>query len=130
AHHAGLTQVDLLERVPLEFFDLGPCLRFPRQAQFDPLKYLRALTKAIEKQGGRIFAKTHVAQISGDEHCALLVTQDGRIVRADSVVVATNSPINDRVVMHTKQAPYRTYAVGIEVPGGSIQPALYWDTWI
>jgi nitrite reductase/ring-hydroxylating ferredoxin subunit len=43
-------------------------------------------------------------------------------------VVATNSPINDRVVIHTKQAPYRTYAIASLVPSGSIPDALFWDT--
>jgi Rieske Fe-S protein len=30
--------------------------------------------------------------------------------------------------MHTKQAPYITYAIGLSVPAGSVTPALYWDT--
>src|SRR4026208_1923672 len=34
APRAGLTDVELLERVPLKSFDSGPALRFPRQAQF------------------------------------------------------------------------------------------------
>src|SRR3954452_18841137 len=40
AHRAGLTGVDRLPRAPLEPFDTGPCLRFPGQGQFHPLKYL------------------------------------------------------------------------------------------
>ena len=39
-------------------------------------------------------------------------TQCGPMVRAREGVVATNSPINDRFAIHTKQAPYRTYAIG------------------
>ncbi|MGV3539858.1 MAG: FAD-dependent oxidoreductase, partial [Rufibacter sp.] len=31
------------------------------------------------------------------------------------------------VTMHTKQAPYRTYVVGLKVPKGSVPTALYWD---
>ncbi len=30
--------------------------------------------------------------------------------------------------MHTKQAAYRTYVIGAEIPVGSIPPALYWGT--
>jgi Rieske Fe-S protein len=44
------------------------------------------------------------------------------------VVVATNSPINNWVTIHTKQEPYRTYVVGILMPKGSIPPVLLWDT--
>jgi Rieske Fe-S protein len=43
------------------------------------------------------------------------------------VVVATNSPVNDRVVIHTKQHPYRTYVVGLRVPPGAVEHALFWD---
>jgi nitrite reductase/ring-hydroxylating ferredoxin subunit len=43
-------------------------------------------------------------------------------------VVATNTPVNDRVAIHTKQAPYQTFAIGLEVPHGSVPKGLYWDT--
>jgi hypothetical protein len=42
--------------------------------------------------------------------------------------VATNTPVNDRVAIHTKQAAYRTYVIGMRVPKGSVTRALYWDT--
>jgi nitrite reductase/ring-hydroxylating ferredoxin subunit len=48
-------------------------------------------------------------------------------VRADHVVVATNTPINDRVEIHTKQPGYMTYAIAAASPG-SVDRALYWDT--
>ena len=43
------------------------------------------------------------------------------------MIVATNTPFNDRVTMHTKQAAYRTYVVGVEVPKDSFPPFLLWD---
>ena len=47
----------------------------------------------------------------------------------DSIVVATNTPVNDLVAIHTKQgAPYNTYVIGASVPAGSVTRALYWDT--
>ena len=49
-------------------------------------------------------------------------------VTADNLVVCTNSPINDLVAMHTKQAPYRSYVVAAHVPRGTVTDALYWDT--
>jgi glycine/D-amino acid oxidase-like deaminating enzyme len=52
----------------------------------------------------------------------------GRVVSAGAIVVATNTPSNDRFAIHTKQAPYRTFAIGLSVPGGTITRALYWDT--
>lgn len=56
---AGLTDVERVQRAPFADFNTGPCLRFPRQAQFHPLKYMNALSQIIEKHGGRIFAQTH-----------------------------------------------------------------------
>ena len=40
---------------------------------------------------------------------------------------ATNSPINDRVALHSKMAPYRTYAMAFTLPRGALPDALYWD---
>ncbi|HEV2131622.1 MAG TPA: FAD-dependent oxidoreductase, partial [Longimicrobiaceae bacterium] len=127
AHRAGFTDVERLPRAPLDFFDTGPCLRFPRQGQFHPLKYLHGLARAIQQGGARIFTGTHVEEIQGGTD-ARVETSDGRVVRADAVVVATNSPVNDKVAIHTKQAPYRTFVIGVPVPRGSVPHALYWDT--
>ncbi|HEV2912579.1 MAG TPA: FAD-dependent oxidoreductase [Pyrinomonadaceae bacterium] len=127
AHRAGLTSIEMVERAPIKDFDTGPALRFPRQAQFHPLKYLSGLASAIKRDGGRIFTGTHASKIEGGER-ARVETSDGHTVTAGAVVVATNTPVNDRVVIHTKQAPYLTYVIGARVPRGSVETALFWDT--
>ena len=126
-HRAGLTGVEMVDRAPIEDFDTGKCLRFPHQGQFHPLKYLAGLAQAIRRDGGRIFTGTHASKIEGGD-LARIETSDGHVVTADAVVVATNSPVNDRLVIHTKQAPYMTYVIGARVPQGSVTKALYWDT--
>src|ERR1041385_8706187 len=120
AHRAGLTEVTRLERAPLDSFDTGPCLHFPRQAQFHPLKYLAGLAQPIEAAGGNIFTASHADRIG--EHT--VTTTAGYPITADSIVVATNSPVNDRVTIHTKQAPYTTYVIGARVAKGSIPTML------
>jgi glycine/D-amino acid oxidase-like deaminating enzyme/nitrite reductase/ring-hydroxylating ferredoxin subunit len=127
ARAAGFDDAELLPRAPLDAFDTGPCLRFPRQAQFDPLRYLAGLAGAITRQGGRIYTGSHVSEIHGDPQ-ARAVTGAGHTVRAGAIVVATNTPVNDRVVIHTKQAPYRTYVIALKMPKDGMAPALYWDT--
>ena len=130
-HRAGLTGVAKVARAPLEGFDTGSCLRFPRQGQFHPLKYLNGLSKAIEKKGGRIFNKTHAEEFkseTSDKARTSVKTSNGAVVSAGAIVVATNTPVNDWVTIHTKQAAYRTYVIGVRVPKGSITKALYWDT--
>lgn len=126
-HRAGLVDVEMVKRAPIEAFDTGPALRFPRQAQFHPLDYLTGLTRAFARLGGRIFNETHAINITGGSD-ARVETNLGPSVACDAIVVATNTPVNDRVAIHTKQAPYVTYVVGIQVPRGSVTRALYWDT--
>lgn len=127
AHRAGLTDVEMVQRAPIETFDTGPALRFPRQAQFHPLEYLTVLTQAFTRQGGRVFSETHATNITGGAD-ARVETNRGAAVTCDVIVVATNTPVNDRVAIHTKQAPYVTYVIGLQVPKGSVTRALYWDT--
>lgn len=125
-HEVGLTAVERVPRAPLPF-DTGPCLRFPAQARFHPLAYLAGLVGGVRRHGGAVFADSPVVSFAGGAD-ATVVTQSGRRVRGRAIVVATNSPVNDRVAMHSKQAPYRTYALALRVPAGRIADALYWDT--
>jgi glycine/D-amino acid oxidase-like deaminating enzyme/nitrite reductase/ring-hydroxylating ferredoxin subunit len=127
AHRAGLEGVEQVGRAPIADFDTGMCLRFPRQAQFHPLKYLAGLARAIERDGGRIFTATHITEMEGGAK-TYVKTSDGHTVTAEAIVIATNAPINNIVTIHTKQAPYTTYAIGARVPRGSVTRALYWDT--
>jgi glycine/D-amino acid oxidase-like deaminating enzyme/nitrite reductase/ring-hydroxylating ferredoxin subunit len=126
-HRAGI-KTEMVERAPIKDFDTGKALRFPRQAQFHPLQYLAGLARAIRDRGGKIHTGAHADKIEGGDKSARVETSDGRVVTAFSVVVATNSPINDRFAIHTKQAPYITYVIGARIPRGSVEKALYWDT--
>ncbi|HCX30119.1 MAG TPA: FAD-dependent oxidoreductase [Blastocatellia bacterium] len=127
AHKAGLTAIEKVERVPWDSYDTGAALRFPRQAQFHPLKYLAGLAKAIKQKGGRIYSQTHAKEIEGGKK-ARVETEGGGVVTADAVVVATNTPVNDLIAIHTKQAAYQTYVIGARIPKDSVTRALYWDT--
>jgi glycine/D-amino acid oxidase-like deaminating enzyme/nitrite reductase/ring-hydroxylating ferredoxin subunit len=125
AQRAGLRDTAFVARAPLVGFDTGPSLRFRRQAQFHPLKYVAGLARAILERGGRIFTGTHAEAIR--DGAPAIVETSGGSVTAGSVVVATNSPINERIGVHTKQAAYRTYVIGARVLHGLVPRALYWD---
>jgi glycine/D-amino acid oxidase-like deaminating enzyme/nitrite reductase/ring-hydroxylating ferredoxin subunit len=127
-HRAGLMDVEWVDHAPIDF-DTGPCLRFPRQGQFHVLKYLRGLTDAITRRGGKIFCNTHVVNVQDGCPCTV-ETSSGKKVTCDAVVVATGTPVNDWVKIHTKQAAYRSYVIGARVERNSIRRALYWDTLI
>ena len=125
ARRAGI-KVKQLERAPFDL-ELGPCLQFRQQAQFHPLQYIAGLTKAIKRHGGRIYSETEAKEIKGGK-TAEIKTKNRKKISTGSVVVATNTPVNDWVKMHTKQAAYRTYVIGVQIPTDSIPKALYWDT--
>jgi glycine/D-amino acid oxidase-like deaminating enzyme/nitrite reductase/ring-hydroxylating ferredoxin subunit len=126
AQRAGLADVTRQDHIPVPTFTSGPALRFPNQAQFHPLRYLAGLATAITRSGGRIFTQSHADTIEGGNPAE--VTVGSHRVTAGAVVVATNTPINTLVVIHTKQAPYMTYAIAARISRGAVPQALYWDT--
>ncbi len=126
ATRAGL-QLERVARAPLGSFDTGPALRFPNQAQFHPLQYLYGLAQAITRLGGVIYTGVH-AEAFDSGPPAQVTTATGRTITAEFLAVCTNTPVNDRVVIHTKQHPYRTYVVALRVPRESAPRGLFWDT--
>jgi glycine/D-amino acid oxidase-like deaminating enzyme/nitrite reductase/ring-hydroxylating ferredoxin subunit len=124
-HRAGIKESEIINRAPLKFFNTGPCIHFPNQAQFQPLKYLRGLCQSIIRHGGEIFTQTHVQQINSHN----IKTSDGYSVEASNIVIATNAPIIDKVSkIYDKQDAYRTYVIGARIKKHAIPKALYWDT--
>ncbi len=129
-HAAGLRGVSWVERAPIADLDTGRCLRFPRQAQFHPMRYLAGMAQAIVRHGGHIFTGTHATTIEAGKKgtSGRVETKKGHVVTARDLVVATNTPVQDWITMHTKQYAYRTYVIAAPVPRGSVVRALYWDT--
>jgi len=115
---------EMLEQVPALASEEGKwCIKFPEQGQFHIMKYLKGLTDAIIGMGGILYTETKAEEISKDG-----VKANGFEIKAKHIVVATNTPVNDLVVMHTKQWPYRTYVIAAKIPKGRLPYALWWDT--
>jgi len=127
-HRIGFTGVAWDARAPMPSWDTGRCLRFPNQARFHPLKYLQGLAQAIAERGGTLRPHTPVASISQEGEQVVVKTSTGETIRARDVVCATNSSIAGPVTLHTKLAPYRTYAMAFAMPKGAVTDALFWDT--
>jgi glycine/D-amino acid oxidase-like deaminating enzyme/nitrite reductase/ring-hydroxylating ferredoxin subunit len=119
---AGL-KTEWLDGVPGIAGKTGPCICFPGQGQFHIMRYLHGLARAIGKMGGTIYTKTQAQNINKKGAVC-----NGFSVTASQLVVATNTPINDLVSIHTKQYPYRTYVIGLKAPKDKIQHSLWWDT--
>ncbi len=122
-HKAGLKTLWHDETPSIKNIE-SPCIEFPDQAQFHILKYLKGLCDAITRMGGKIYTDTHAKEIVEGK----IVTSDGNTITCSSIVVATNSPVNDTFAMHTKQAAYRTYVIGVKIKKDTLPKALWWDT--
>ena len=125
-HRAGLRAVARVDLAPNTNITSDAVLRFPRQAQFHPLKFLNGVAGVIVDSGGEIFTGTRVISVEDGDRVTVR-TQDGHTITAQAAAVATNCPINDRVTIHSKQAPYATYAICLRVTR-VVEHALFWDT--
>jgi glycine/D-amino acid oxidase-like deaminating enzyme/nitrite reductase/ring-hydroxylating ferredoxin subunit len=125
-HRAGIKSTEIISKVSNLSFDTGPCILFPNQAQFHPLKYLKGLSEAILSYGGKIYTATHVKDILPPNK---IKTSDGYTAFAKNIVIATNAPIIDKVSkIYEKQQAYRTYVIGARIKKDKVPHALYWDT--
>ncbi len=126
ARRAGL-RTELVARAPFsDPFDTGQAVRYADQAEFHPLRYLLGLDEALKRRGAERYRATVVEVKDGEP--ATVHTASGATVTAGAVVAATNSPIIDRVAIHTKQAPYNTYVVALDIERGSVPHCLAYDT--
>ncbi|MEK7255016.1 MAG: FAD-dependent oxidoreductase [Bacteroidota bacterium] len=101
-----------------------PALRFKNQGEFHPLLFLAGVCQKIIALGGSIFTSTHASKVSGEG----IETDTCFKISAKHIVVATNTPFNNRVAIHTKQMAYRTYVIGALMEKGMMPHALFWDT--
>lgn len=125
ATRAGL-DCERVPGAPGALAEFGDALRFRRQARFHVLRYLAGLARAIEAAGGRLHQASAMHVEGGAD--AHVLTHDGVRIDCDAVVVATHVPFNDRLVLHTKQAAYRSYVVALRVGADTVPDALLWDT--
>jgi glycine/D-amino acid oxidase-like deaminating enzyme/nitrite reductase/ring-hydroxylating ferredoxin subunit len=127
-NRVGVPVEDYREPTPFHAANRVRSLRFPGQARFHPTKYLAGLARALQNGDALLYANTCAESIEHKQDGCVVKTTSGLEIRARDVVVATNSPVNVRVAIHTKQAPYRTYAMAARIPAGTVPDALYWDT--
>lgn len=124
AQRAGLP-CQMIDAAPLPF-DTGPALRFPNQAEFHPVKYLRALAQAVIEVGGSIHTGIHVTSIQPGT--PLKIHHGGaRPMHARVAIDCTNGAFSSPHMTFV-QAAYRTYVMAFAVPPGTMPHSLIWDT--
>jgi glycine/D-amino acid oxidase-like deaminating enzyme/nitrite reductase/ring-hydroxylating ferredoxin subunit len=123
ARRAGCS-VEWTDEVPLPFQTYG-AVRWHDQAQLHATAYLDGLLKEAITQGLQLYENTRVLGVHEDTPCR--IETDRGTVRAADVFVAAHVPVNNRVLLHTKIAAYRSYALAAVAPTG-LSPGLFWDT--
>lgn len=114
ARAAGL-DVQWTDTVELPFPVAG-AIRLEDQAQFDSVRALDALTEEFVYRGGKVHEHTRVRTVRGNRHRRSIHTDRGDIT-AETVVIATGTPILDRGGFFARLEPQRSYAAAFTVPG-------------
>lgn len=117
-------RASIARETPLPWRVAG-ALRVEDQAQFHPREYLLGLADRIVADGGQLFEGTRAIRIQEGARCT--VETERGAVRCHDVVVATHHPVSSKFALHTKIAPYRTYALAARVPSLP-RPGLYYDS--
>ncbi len=114
---------ELVDDVPLPL-PANRALRLNRQAQFNPLIYIRRLARAALSEDCRIFENSRVVEIN--EKAGTVSTEQGR-VRTGSIFMATHTPKGFNF-LQAELAPYREYGIAATLSGGEYPDGLFWTT--
>ncbi len=103
-------------------FPVAGAVRVEDQAQFHPRKYLLALARDLVARGGVVHERSRVTGLHEGTPCRVTV-ENGGVVTARDVVVATHYPVFDRALLFTRLSPRRELVVAGPVaadrdPGG------------
>lgn len=127
AQRAGCVGVEMHRQAPIPGIRTGDAIRFPLQGAFQPVKYLNGLARAASNRGAQIFTHTRVVDFDHDKTNAIIKTANGINLTARHLVLATNTPINNKLTVHTKLKNNLSYVIAAEIPKGSYSDALFWD---
>lgn len=96
----------------------------PNQAQFNPLKYVKALAENIHSDHCMIFENSRAVKIQEGETCTV-ETEEGSIT-AQYIIMATHTPLGIYFVQ-SSLAAYREYAVAVKLNSEYPAPGIFWD---
>ncbi|MGO4147871.1 FAD-dependent oxidoreductase [Paenarthrobacter sp. YAF11_1] len=96
-------------------FPVVEALELENQVQINPMDVLETLARDLRGHGGMIVEDMQVQNV-GSEQPLEVSTAKGTFT-ADTVVLATGTPILDRGLYFAKLEPNRSYAAALKVPG-------------
>jgi len=118
------SEVEYVDAIPVPL-PFRKAIRYRRQAQFHPTRYVAALAAAFERAGGRIVQ--HCRVLDFEQQAEMLrVNSSAGLLEARNLVWATHIPpgIN---LLHFRCAPYRSYAIAVKLSDDAYPDALAYD---
>jgi glycine/D-amino acid oxidase-like deaminating enzyme/nitrite reductase/ring-hydroxylating ferredoxin subunit len=97
-------------------FPVAAAVRFSDQAQFDPVRYLRALTAKLAEQGALVFENSRALSLDDGDPCEVRIAGGGSL-RAPRVAVCTHIPFLDRGLYFARTHPERSYVLVARAKG-------------
>jgi glycine/D-amino acid oxidase-like deaminating enzyme/nitrite reductase/ring-hydroxylating ferredoxin subunit len=118
---AGL-HAHLVDEVPGLPVPIRRALLLKNQAQYNPLRYVQELAKAVAGLGGEIFENTAVTGIEPSE--GKVFTSLGTVT-AQHIVCATHTPKGVNL-LQAEMEPSREYGVAAPLPGRAQPEGAFW----
>ncbi len=88
--------------------------------------WLNGLAEASQRLGARL-ARAHVTEVRGGPHATVRVAT-GATITAGAAVMATNAPLEDPLLLSTRQTPYTSFAIAAPIAEDDAPEGLLWDT--
>lgn len=105
---------EFVTSTPLPFDVLG-AIKFPNQAEFNPIKYAYGLANAIIKNSGKIYIDTLVQNIEKEDDIFITSCKD-YVVRSKYVILATHYPFIDRLGYYfLKMYQSTSYVIAVDI---------------
>ena len=122
ARAAGLPVRETTDRAALPLpFDVPAAVVLDDQAQFHPVRYVRALARQLAGDDCHLFEQTAVVAVEEGSPCTV-TTDDGRTIHAGDVVVCTNYPLLDRGLFFARMEAARSYLVAARLRDDAALP--------
>lgn len=115
-----------IEEVATEEFPIKvrKAVKIPGQAQFNPVRYVQELAKAIASENCIIYENSRVTGVEEKDGHVEVRTEKGT-VKAGYAVHATHTP-KGVMVYHTILGPYREYGVAGKLRTGDYPEGIHW----
>jgi glycine/D-amino acid oxidase-like deaminating enzyme/nitrite reductase/ring-hydroxylating ferredoxin subunit len=96
-------------------YSIAGAVQLDDQVEFHPVRYVRALARAVAGDGSAVYERTRALGVSDGTPCRIR-TPEGTVA-ADQVVVATHYPLLDRGAFFARLEAMRSYCIAARVEG-------------